>query len=83
LVETPIIEGDFVASGPALAHPNLERPVAYLDGLELAPLIRQIGPNTCAERIVERWSMHARPERALQILQWLWRHGVVVSSARQ
>lgn len=41
-VELPCIADDFVVWKPALRHPNLESPVAYLGGRELAPLLQQL-----------------------------------------
>jgi len=41
---TPCIVGDRVEMRPAVHHPNLKRPVAYLGGIELAPLLTSPWP---------------------------------------
>ena len=81
VVETPVISGEIVVPGSALAHPNLERPVMYLDGLQIAPLIRRISPGIAADRVIEQWSAYAGRDRCQRILQWLWRHRVVIPSS--
>ena len=51
-VDTPCLDGDFVGVAPALRHPGLESPVAYLGGGALAPLLRNLArrPHAVADR---------------------------------
>jgi flavin-dependent dehydrogenase len=44
ILPTPCIVGDRVEMRPAVYHPNLRRPVAYLGGVELAPLLTNPWP---------------------------------------
>jgi flavin-dependent dehydrogenase len=44
ILPTPCIVGDRVEMRPAVHHPNLKRPVAYLGGIELAPLLTSPWP---------------------------------------
>jgi flavin-dependent dehydrogenase len=44
ILPTPCIVGDRVEMRPAVHHPNLRRPVAYLGGIELAPLLTNPWP---------------------------------------
>ncbi len=44
ILPTPCIVGDRVEMRPAVHHPNLRRPVAYLGGIELAPLLTNLWP---------------------------------------
>lgn len=52
ILPTPCIVGDRVEMRPALHHPNLRRPVAYLGGVELAPLLTSLRPASLAPRKV-------------------------------
>ena len=44
LDEVPCIDGEFVALTPALRHPALEEPLAYLGGWPVAPLMSLVRP---------------------------------------
>ncbi|WP_424886977.1 flavin-dependent monooxygenase QhpG [Streptomyces sp. XH2] len=77
LVSTPCVVGDQVSFRPALSHPTLARPVAYLGGLALAPLAESLsGEHTLAETL-RAWSRTMPPERAMAIARWLHRHDLV------
>ncbi len=72
LAPTPAIVGDRVELRPALTAPGLERPVAYLQGIEIAALLRSFDGRATAE-IVHKWSSSMSPEQARSIVAWLWR----------
>lgn len=78
IVPVPVIENDRVVPGLALAHPGLERPVAFLANVALVPLLQQTPWGHTAAEIVGHWSHHGPPQRGLDILRWLWARGVVV-----
>jgi flavin-dependent dehydrogenase len=81
LVETPCLDGEFVTAAPALSHPRLARPVAYLGGRELAPLLRRLPAGSTPMQIARSWSDALPLESGLAIAGWLVRHGVLVKSA--
>jgi flavin-dependent dehydrogenase len=56
LVELPCILGDFIAVQSALAHPGIERPIAFLGGIEVAPLLRVVRSGTTLFDLVRKWS---------------------------
>src|SRR5260370_772779 len=56
LAATPTIEGEIIVSRLALHHKALPRPVAYLDGVEIVPLLHRIRPGQCAHAVVQSWS---------------------------
>lgn len=80
IVPAPVLVGDEILPGRSVRHPNLERPVAFLVGHQLAPLLeavsRQGQPLSCAD-VVALWSTHVPPAAAGQILQWMWERGLV------
>jgi flavin-dependent dehydrogenase len=80
-VETPCLDGEFVAPARALRHPRLARPVAYLGSWELAPLLRGLPPGRTPLQIAHSWSERMPLESGLAIAGWLVAHGILVRSA--
>jgi len=80
-VETPCLDGEFVGVAPALRHPRLETPVAYLAGRELAPLLKDLPPGRTPLQIARAWSIRMPLESGLAIAGWLINHGVLVRTA--
>jgi 2-polyprenyl-6-methoxyphenol hydroxylase-like FAD-dependent oxidoreductase len=79
-VELPCIDGDFVTVKPALRHPNLERPAAYLGGWELAPLLRRLPAGPTPMRIAQSWSDKIPLQSGLAIAGWLLNNGILVEA---
>ncbi|TMV03342.1 tryptophan halogenase [Ruegeria sediminis] len=74
--------GDLIAPGPVLTHPHLGRPVALLDGVPVAPLLRQLDCDASAAAIRHHWSGLVGAGRADRLLRWLWRNRVLVPACR-
>jgi len=55
LVETPCVNGDLIETRRALIHPSLERPVAFLDGVEIAPLLDELAAGTTLDGLLAAW----------------------------
>ncbi len=77
-VDLPCIEGDFVTVKPALRHPGLEGPVAYLGGWELAPLLRRLPVGLTPLQIAQSWSARIPLQSGLAIAGWLLNNGILV-----
>jgi flavin-dependent dehydrogenase len=77
----PVMQGDMIASTPALCHAALDRPVAFLSEVELVPLLRQIRSDETAGSIVQAWSDRMSPDLGRNMLQWLWDRRIVVAVA--
>jgi hypothetical protein len=75
LVSEPCIIGDFVAMNPALRHPCLERPVAFLGGWEVAALLRPLRPRMTIGALTDTWQIPLETKRA--IAGWLLKHRVL------
>jgi flavin-dependent dehydrogenase len=75
LVSEPCIIGDFVAMNPALRHPCLERPVAFLGDLEVAALLRPLRPRMTIGALTDTWQIPLETKRA--IAGWLLKHRVL------
>ena len=80
LVAVPCAVGDRVELRRALAHPSLERPVAYLAGVELAPLVEGLEQAPTLEEAVLGWAAEMPLERALGVADWLGRHGLLAAA---
>jgi flavin-dependent dehydrogenase len=79
--KTATIEGEIIVARLALHHQALQRPVAYLDGVEIAPLLNRIRPGQCAQAVVQSWSEHVPSESGWKMMQWLWERKILVPSA--
>lgn len=62
----------------ALTHPSLERPIAYLGDYPIAPLLRELQEGRTAETIIRSWSRSLPLSTSIRILEWLWKHGIIV-----
>lgn len=86
LVETPCITGDRIETRRALIHPRLERPVAFLDGVEIAPLLDDLvaghAEGTTLDGLAAVWSPRlpppSSPRQAARLAAWLVRQGILV-----
>ena len=78
--DTPVIAGDFVELRPALCHPSLPRPIAFLGNQYLCELFAQFFPLMTGIALLHRWITNARmlPAVAALALESLVRKGVLV-----
>jgi flavin-dependent dehydrogenase len=80
LVDTPCIVGEVVESRRALSHPNLGRPVAYLDQVELAPLLDGLGEGLTLPQMAGAWLRHVPLQKGMAIAGWLYRNGLLTEA---
>ncbi len=78
-VEVPRLGAEFVGVGPALRHPSLEAPVAYLGGWELAPLLRRLRDGMTPMQLVRAWTPAVPLESGIAIAGWLLGRGLLVT----
>lgn len=76
----PILQGDFIVPAAALFSPALSQPIAFLDGILIAPLIAMIQNSIAAAELLQVWSQHIPPERAITIIEWLWENGILCAA---
>ena len=72
IIETAVIDGDFVGLSPAITHPELERPVAFLNDIPVAPLLGTIVTGQTFGHTLEKWSGSISTANGLRILNWMW-----------
>ena len=78
LVESPCIDGEFVTLKTALQHPALERPVTYVGGSEMPPLVRRLRPGMKPMEIALLWSDQVPIRSGLALTGWLLSKGLLV-----
>lgn len=71
LVEQGCIVGDEICSRPALVHPELRRPVAFLGGVEIGTLLDMVRWSTDLGRLLQLWSNRMSPGQVARIASWL------------
>ncbi|MFY0562931.1 NAD(P)/FAD-dependent oxidoreductase [Archangium lansingense] len=85
LVDTPCIVGDVIELRRALSHPRLGRPVAYLDGIELAPLVERLGEASTEgltmPQLADTWARQVPLRQGVAIMGWLYRQGLLTEVA--
>jgi hypothetical protein len=77
IVETPVAAAAHVITRPALTHPLLDGPVAYLSGVDVAPLLRRFPSHMTGLEIARCWVDLVPKQTAVSILAWLLNKGVV------
>lgn len=77
LVQSPSLIGAQVVRTTFLFHPNLQEAVAFVDGVPLHAVLASISTLSTALR-TDR-NLANRMEKALAVLGWLWRNGIVTA----
>ncbi|MCY1016574.1 NAD(P)/FAD-dependent oxidoreductase [Pyxidicoccus sp. MSG2] len=77
LVDTPCIVGDVIELRGALSHPRLARPVAWLDGVELASLVESLREGLTLPQLAAAWARRVPWRQGVSILGWLYRQGLL------
>lgn len=77
LLDTPCLVGDRIELHRALSHPALDRPVAFLGGSELAPLLDRLPAAPSLAAAVSSWDRSLPSGHAREIAAWLYRRGLL------
>jgi flavin-dependent dehydrogenase len=81
LVDVPTLEGHHITRHRAVTHPSLDRPVAFVGGVAIAPLCAGLKRACSPSAIAEAWSAELPPRVCRDLLHWLWSRGIVISAA--
>jgi hypothetical protein len=54
--------------------------VAFVAGIELAPLLQKLDDGQTATALLQDWARTYPPSRCLEIANWLWQNEVIVPS---
>lgn len=77
-LESPCIEGGYVTLKPALHHPSLDRPVTFVGGFEMPPLVLRVRTGMKPMEIALLWSDRVPIETGLSLAGWLLRKGLFI-----
>jgi flavin-dependent dehydrogenase len=77
-IDLPCIEGPFVTIKAALRHPNLEAPVVFLAGWEIAPLLKHLRGGSTPVQVARAWSSQVPLQSGLALVSWLVGRGILV-----
>ncbi|NEQ42952.1 MAG: tryptophan halogenase [Leptolyngbya sp. SIOISBB] len=81
LITTPVIQNNAIELIPALYHPSLESPMAYLGDVEMAALLELVTPGQTILELVQQWRRQHDLSMCWQILQWCWGQDILVLAA--
>jgi 2-polyprenyl-6-methoxyphenol hydroxylase-like FAD-dependent oxidoreductase len=71
--------GDAVVEVPAVTHPALSGPVAWLGRRHLAALVAAIDRPLTIGSVMQRWAGLTSRHEALQLFTWFWERGLLVA----
>ena len=85
VADAACIVEDEICSRLAVSHPSLARPVAFLQGVELVPLLEVVPRISTIEGLVSLWSRWLSPGQAIQVARWLLNNQIIepLSAFRQ
>ncbi|GAB2874709.1 hypothetical protein GCM10027093_07710 [Paraburkholderia jirisanensis] len=81
IVTMPCATGDRITAQAALRHPNLDRPIAYWDGVALFPLIGALTRSTLPLELMTFLGRSMETASAHKLLEWLWNKRIIESVA--
>lgn len=80
IAELPCVVDQFIEARPAVRHPSLDGPVAYVGEVELAPLLGRVRDRMTPRDLARAWMPRVPPQRGLAIAQWLVSRGLLVTA---
>jgi flavin-dependent dehydrogenase len=82
-VELPCIEGGFVTLKSALHHPSLDRPVTFVGGCEMPPLVQRVRKGMKPMEIALLWSDRVSIKTGLALTGWLLGKGLLIRAREE
>lgn len=79
IVAAPALVGDLIERVPSVMHRSELRPVTWLNGHLLAPLLDRMESGGRASAILAGWSTIMPADEASSVLRWLMARGIVES----
>jgi flavin-dependent dehydrogenase len=77
IVQVPVLSGSLIKRTPALSHPRLKQPIAYLNGIALAPLAAELVDGLAMEQLLARWTERMPSRIAWNIFRWMCACGIL------
>jgi flavin-dependent dehydrogenase len=79
----PVITGDYVSLAPALAHPGLDRPIAFVRNVPIAELTASLRGGAVLPVLMEQWAGRLPEREARNLLATLWSRNVIEAAMRR
>lgn len=76
---SPCALDDHIETKGAVFHPSLSEPVVFVDGVELAPLLRAGRGVSSYPELIERWSRVLSRDSAIRICVWALQNGILTT----
>jgi flavin-dependent dehydrogenase len=77
ITDEPCMVNGIITSRPAVSSPGLPRPVAFVDGVEVAPLLTALDSRPTLDDLSRQWSRQSSPAQTERIAKWLWDRYVI------
>lgn len=77
--ETICVTGDALETRLALRHPAIDGDLAYLDSVEIKPMLDMITPGITVSNLIEKWKEKVDVVKARKFAAFLWSKGVLVA----
>jgi flavin-dependent dehydrogenase len=74
----PAIDGDLIVRVQGIRHPNLDRPIAYLNGYPAAPLLQMAADPCMLDILAERWQLRTGMHNVAPAMKLLLERQVLV-----
>ncbi|HWY52775.1 MAG TPA: tryptophan 7-halogenase [Candidatus Bathyarchaeia archaeon] len=81
IVSLPCLEGDFIVTRSAVAHPDWARPTVFLGGVAIAPLLNCLRTTLTVEETLRAWSQKIHKDHITGVLGWLWGNGLIIEGS--
>ncbi len=78
ILDLPCVVDRLIEARPAVRHPGLASPVAFLGEVELVPLLRCVHGGMTASELVRSWMPRVAPQLGSTIARWLVSRGLLV-----
>src|SRR5919202_2090312 len=75
--KTACVVGDHLELRIAVKHPRLNREMAYLEQVEIAPLLCLVSKVRTFGELIQLWSHEMPFEQASRMVVWLWHHEIL------
>jgi len=77
LVKGPCILDNQICSQQALVHPNMCRPVAFMEDVAISPLLERVASSADLGSLLANWSSLVSPYKARRIADWLLKNRIL------
>jgi flavin-dependent dehydrogenase len=82
LEDEPCPVDDRIAWRRVVALPGTTEPIAFVDGVEIAPLF-EVASGATALQLLRSWSARIGQDCALRLFDWAWHGGLVVTAGSE